>query len=74
VPGRSRDATAISEERRCMSVRTYKVVVFVPAFYPIEAKDEAEALEKVGEFYKGLYKKDFRELVEPLPEPEDCTL
>ena len=28
-----------------MSVRTYKVVVFVPAFYPIEAKDEAEALE-----------------------------
>jgi hypothetical protein len=71
VPGRSRDATAISEERRCMSVRTYKVVVFVPAFYPIEAKDEAEALEKVGEFYKGLYKKDFRELVEPLPEPED---
>jgi hypothetical protein len=56
-----------------MSVRTYKAVVFVPAFYPIEAKDEAEALEKVGEFYKGLYKKDFRELVEPLPEPEDIT-
>jgi hypothetical protein len=56
-----------------MSVRTYKVVVFVPAFYPIEAKDEAEALEKVGEFYKGLYKKDFRDLVTPLPQPEDCT-
>jgi len=56
-----------------MSVRIYKVIVFVPAFYPIEAKDEAEALEKVGEFYKGLYKKDFRELVEPLPEPEDIS-
>jgi hypothetical protein len=52
-------------------VRIYKMLVFVPAFYPIEAKDEAEALEKVGEFYKGLYKKDFRELGEPLPEPED---
>jgi hypothetical protein len=52
-------------------VSTYKVIVFVPRVYPIEAKDEAEALEKVGEFYKGLYKKDFRELVTPLPEPED---
>ena len=72
VPGWSRGATANPEkERRCVRVRTYKVVVFVPAFYPIEAKDEAEALEKVGEFYKGLYKKDFRELVEPLPEPQD---
>ena len=56
-----------------MSVRTYKVRVFFPGFYPIEAKDEAEALEKVGEFYKELYKRDFRELVEPLPEPEDVT-
>jgi hypothetical protein len=56
----------------CVAVRRiYKMLVFVPAFYPIEAKDEAEALEKVGEFYKGLYKKDFRELGEPLPEPED---
>jgi hypothetical protein len=54
-------------------MRMYKVRVFLPAFYPIKAKDEAEALDKVGEFYKGLYKKDFRELVEPLPEPEDCT-
>lgn len=54
-------------------MRTYKVIVFVPAFYPIEAKDEAEVLEKVGEFYKGLYKKDFRELVESLLEPEDVA-
>ena len=52
-------------------MRIYKVRVFFPGFYPIEAKDDAEALEKVGEFYKELYKKDFRELVEPLPEPED---
>ena len=52
-------------------MRTYKVRVFLPAFYPIEAKDDAEALEKVGEFYKELYKKDFRELVEPIREPED---
>jgi len=54
-------------------VRIYKVLVFFPAFYPIEANDEAEALEKVGEFYKGLYKRDFRELVESLPEPEDVA-
>jgi hypothetical protein len=54
-------------------MRIYKVLVFFPGFYPIEAKDEAEALEKVGEFYKGLYKRDFRELVEPLPEPEDIA-
>ena len=54
-------------------MRTYKVRVFVPAFYPIEAKDDAEALEKVGEFYKELYTKNFRTLVAPLPEPEDCA-
>ena len=52
-------------------MRTYKVLVFFPAFYPIEANDESEVLEKVEEFYKQLYKRDFRELVEPLPEPED---
>jgi len=51
-------------------MRTYEVLVFVPTVYGVEAKDDAEALEKVGEFYKELYKKDFRELVEPLPEPE----
>ena len=54
-------------------MRTYKVCVFLPSFYPTEAKDDAEALEKVGEFYKELYRKDFLELVEPLPEPEDCA-
>jgi hypothetical protein len=61
------------KERGCIYVRTYKVRVFFPGFYPIEANDEAEALEKVGEFYKELYKRDFRELVEPLPEPEDVA-
>jgi hypothetical protein len=54
-------------------MRIYKVLVFFPGFYPIEAKDEAEALEKVGEFYKGLYKRDFRELIEPLVQPEDVA-
>jgi hypothetical protein len=52
-------------------VRTYKVRVFVPKLYGIEAKDEAEVLEKVGELYRELYFNHFRELVEPLPEPED---
>ena len=54
-------------------MRIYKVRVFLPAFYPIEAKDDAQALEKIGEFYKQLYKKDFRELVEPLVQPEDVA-
>jgi len=54
-------------------MKTYKVRVFVPAFYPIEAKDDAEALEKVREFYKELYTKDFRELIEPLVQPEDVV-
>ena len=52
-------------------MKTYEVRVFVPKVYAIEAKDDAEALEKVGEFYKELYKRSFRELVEPIPEPED---
>ena len=54
-------------------MKTYEVRVFVPKVYAIEANDDEDVLEKVGEFYKGLYKKDFRELVIPLPEPEDCT-
>jgi hypothetical protein len=65
--------TSSLKERRCVRVRTYKVRVFFPGFYPIEAKDEAEALERVGEFYKELYKRDFRELIEPLPAPEDIA-
>ena len=51
-------------------MRTYEVLIFVPTLYGIEAKDEAEVLEKVGELYKELYFNHFRELVEPLPKPE----
>ena len=54
-------------------MRTYKVRVFLPAYYPVEANNDAEALEKVGEFYMELYKKDFLELVEPLVQPEDSA-
>jgi hypothetical protein len=54
-------------------MRTYKVRVFVPMVFPIEAKDDAEAFEKVGEFYKELYKEHFPELVEPLVQPEDVA-
>jgi hypothetical protein len=61
----------VSVGKEVCAMRTYKVRVFVPTLYPIEANDDAEALEKVGEFYKELYKKDFRTLVEPLAEPED---
>jgi len=52
-------------------MRTYEVLVFVPKAYGVEAKDDAELLEKVGELYKELYTKEFRDLVVPLSEPED---
>jgi hypothetical protein len=52
-------------------MRTYEVLVFVPTVYGVEAKDDAELLEKVGGLYKELYTKEFRELVTPLPHPED---
>jgi hypothetical protein len=55
----------------CM--RTYEVRVLVPKLKLIEAKDDADVLEKIGELYKELYTKEFRELVEPLPEPEDLV-
>ena len=52
-------------------MRTYEVRVFVPKSYFIEAKDDADVLEKIGQFYKELYQKDFRDWIEPLPQPED---
>ena len=54
-----------------MRVRTYEVRVFVPTVYAIEARNEAEALAKVGELYQQLYAQDVRTWIEPLPEPED---
>ena len=54
-------------------MRTYEVRVFVPKVYAIEARDEQDALAKVGELYKELYAKDVRTWIEPLPEPEDCA-
>ena len=52
-------------------MRTYEVRVLVPRLELIEAENEADLFEKVGELYKELYKKHFRDLVEPLPQPED---
>ena len=70
--GKSRGATATREkERRCVRVRNYEVRMFVPKVYLIEAKDDADVLEKVGALSKELYQKDFRTWIEPLPEPED---
>ena len=51
-------------------MRTYKVVVFVPKVYAIEARTEEEALAKVGKLYQELYARDVRTWIEPLPEPE----
>jgi hypothetical protein len=52
-------------------MRTYHVRVFIPTVYEIEAEDEAQALEKVGELYQELYTKDLRTLIEPELRPED---
>ena len=52
-------------------MKTYKVRVFVPAVYLIEADDDERVLERIAEVYKRFYRKDFRELVEPLVQPED---
>jgi hypothetical protein len=53
-------------------MKAYEVRIFVPKVYLIEAKDDADVLEKIGELYKELYQKDFRTWIEelPLPEPE----
>ena len=52
-------------------MRTFEVRVFVPKLELIEAEDEADLFEKVGEFYKKLYRQEAPELAEILPEPED---
>ena len=52
-------------------MRTYEVRVLVPKLELIEAEDEADLFEKVGELYKKLYRQEARELIDLLPEPED---
>jgi hypothetical protein len=52
-------------------MRTYKVRVFVPAVYVIEADDEEDVLQRVAEVYKRFYTKDFQGLIDPLVQPED---
>jgi hypothetical protein len=61
----------VSAGRGVSAMRTYRIRVSVPQEFCIEAKDDAEALEKAGEFYKEIYKKDFETLIEPLPGPDD---
>jgi hypothetical protein len=53
------------------AMRAYLIRVFVPQEHIIEAQDDADAAEKVGEFYKGIYKKEYPTWIEPLPGPED---
>jgi hypothetical protein len=52
-------------------MRSYKVLCVIPKIAVIEANDDEQFLEKLGELYKEVYKNYFRELVEPLPEPGD---
>ena len=52
-------------------MRTYKVRVFVPAVFLIEADDDEDVLKRVAEVYKRFYTKDFQDWIEPLVQPED---
>ena len=52
-------------------MKTYKVQVMIPGVYFIEADDDEDVLKRIGEVYKRFYIQNFRDLVEPLPEPED---
>ena len=52
-------------------MRTYHVWVVIPQVLEIQAEDEAQALEKVGELYKELYRLDLQALLEPELQPED---
>jgi predicted HAD superfamily phosphohydrolase len=54
-------------------MRTYEVRVLLPKLELIEAEDDEDLFEKVGQLYKDLYRKECRELVTSLPEPEDVT-
>jgi hypothetical protein len=52
-------------------MRSYLVRMFQPIEHVVEAETEEQALDKVAELYKLLYKKDLRTWIEPLLEPED---
>ncbi len=54
-------------------MRTYHVRVFLPQVIEIQAKDEREALVKVGALYQELYTKELRDLIEPELRPEDTA-
>jgi hypothetical protein len=54
-------------------MKTYEVRVMVPRLELIEAEDDAALFERIGQLYKELYRKEFRDLVTLLPEPEDCA-
>ena len=47
--------------------------VLVPSIFLVEAKDDADVVKKVAEFYKGYYIHDFQDWIEPLVQPEDVT-
>jgi hypothetical protein len=54
-------------------MRTYEVRVLVPKLELIEAENDEDLFEKVGQLYKELYRKEAQSLVELLPEPEDVA-
>ena len=64
-------ATPVAGGKVVSRMRTYKVRVFVPAVYLIEAEDDEDVLKRVAEVYKRFYTKDFQTWIEPCVQPED---
>jgi hypothetical protein len=52
-------------------MRTYHVHMFIPTIWEVQAEDEAQILEQVGEAYKELYTKHLRDWITPELQPED---
>ena len=54
-------------------MKTYHARVLVPEIIEIKAKDDAEALQKVAEFYKKLYTAELCDWIHPEQLPEDIV-
>jgi len=54
-------------------MKTYHARVLIPRVIEIKAADEAQALKKVGEFYKELYTTELADWLHPEMLPEDVV-
>jgi hypothetical protein len=62
----------VTAGKEVRSMRTYKAFVLVPTTVLFKAKDDEDALKKVADAYKGYYRNEFPDWIEPLLQPEDA--